>query len=115
MTDTFALDHGKYVINKDPDAVLDYTFDWTSWLVLDGLVQDRIVNKVFTVAADSGAIVVDSSVILDSVSNPTLLDAMVTAFVSGGRVGVKEPLSCKITTLAGRVDERTVYLKILQR
>lgn len=115
MTDTFVFSHNKYVIDKDPDAVLDYTFDWTSWLVLDGLVQDRIVSKVLTVAPDAGAIVVNTSVIVDSVSNPTLLDAMVTVFVRGGRIGVKEPLACKITTLAGRVDERTVYLKILER
>ena len=38
-----------------------------------------------------------------------------TAVISGGRVGSKEPVACRITTAGGRVAERTFYLKIVQR
>jgi proline racemase len=55
---------------------------------------------------------VGSSLTKDSQSNTT---TTTSAVISGGLVGMKEPLSCKITTAGGRTDERTIYLKIIQR
>jgi len=100
--DTYYTDtDGLLTIDKDPQAVLDYVFDWSAWL---SAISDTITGTpLFTVGA---------GLTLASQSNTTLT---ATAFVSGGTVGSKAPVSCRITTAGGRTDERTVYLKIVNR
>ena len=75
---------------KDPEATLDYKFNWLEWL--DG---DTIATQVVTI--DDGA-TVESSAITDT-------NTSVTAFVSGGTVGRSYVLSCNITTVGGRPDD----------
>ena len=102
MTDTYYTDtDGLPTIDKDPDAVLDYSQDWSDWL---SPLSDTITGTpTWTVGA---------GLTKTSQSNTT---TSATAFISGGTVGSKEPVACKITTTGGRTDERTVYLKIVQR
>lgn len=83
---------------KDPDAVLDYVVDFTSWLA-DG---DTITSA--TVTADG--------VTVDSTDTTT---TTVTAWVSGGTLGETATLTCQITTADGRTDERTIRLSIRER
>lgn len=89
-------------IAKDPDAVLDYSFDWGDWLASGESVA-------------SYAVTVDG-VTLDSDSRG---GAVVTAWVSGGSAlpGEVASITCRITTdsLPARTDQRTVYLKIRER
>ena len=85
---------------KDPEATLDYKFNWLEWL--DG---DTIATQVVTI--DDGA-TVESSAITDT-------DTSVTAFVSGGTVGRSYVLSCKITTVGGRTDERSLTILVVER
>lgn len=85
-------------IDKDPDATLDYSFDWTAWLG-----ADQISTFVITVP---------SSLTLASSSRN---GAVVTAFISGGKRGDKYAVACKITTIGARTDERTMYLRMVQR
>jgi len=85
---------------KDPEATLDYIFNWLAWL--DG---DTITTQVVTI--DDGA-TVNSSAITDT-------DTSVTAFVSGGTVGRSYVLSCKITTVGGRTDERSLTILVVER
>ena len=103
MADTYYTDpqDGLLTIDKDPDATLDYSQDWSAWLTP---LSDTITGTpVWT--AGAGLTVV-------SQSNTT---TSATAFISGGKVGNKIPLACKIVTAGGRTDERTVHLKIVQR
>lgn len=86
---------------KDPDAVLDYRFDWSDWLE----TGDAIATH--TVSADTG-ITVDSSSITDSSTS-------VTVWLSGGTVGATYDVACLIVTSAGRTDERTVSVRVLER
>jgi hypothetical protein len=94
---------------KDPDAVLDYKFDWkaltnssgdTDWLQS----SETIATK--TITADTG-ITVDSSSLTDT-------NTSVTVWLSGGDAGSSYKVACKITT-ATRTDERTIIIKVEQR
>jgi hypothetical protein len=84
---------------KDPDAVIDISFDWTSWL--DDIGSVTISDVTFTVNGVSS---------VGSFSDGTV----VTVFVSGGTPGSAATVSCKIKTLTTpqRTDERTVYIDI---
>ena len=103
MADTYYIDplDGLRTIDKDPDATLDYVIDWSTWL---SDISDTITGTpVWTVGA---------GLTKESQSNTT---TTATAFISGGKVGSKEPVACSVTTVGGRTDERTIYLKIINR
>ena len=100
----------KTVYLKDPDAVLDYKFDWkastngsgsSDWLESGETISSR------TITADSG-ITVDSSSITDT-------STTVTVWLSGGTAGLDYDVACLITTSASRTDERTITIKCRER
>lgn len=103
-TDKFELKGKKYVIKRDPNSVLDYVASFASLLSPGDTIQVASVPTV------SGGIVIDS------LSHTT---TTVTIWVSGGTLWVAgQPYAAatiRITTAAGRVDERTVYFKVVQR
>ena len=92
---------------KDPSAVLDYVFDWTGWLATGETiaVDSETGEKLITITADTG-ITVDSS---------TEDDGKVTVWLSGGTAGINYKVACLITTTAGRTDERTIWIKVVER
>lgn len=87
-------------IKKDPNAVLDYTVDWTDWLTP---VADVIVSVEWV--PSTGITVVSSS----------NTSTTATAFVSGGVVDADEFVTCRITTAGGRTDDRTIYFSMTER
>lgn len=104
MADTYVTSpRGKRTIDKDPNAILDYPFDWTAYLAP---IADSIVSASFVVAGGVGGIVIVSS---------SYSSTSATAIVSGGVVGTTERLTCRIVTAGGRTDDRSVYLKIVER
>lgn len=84
---------------KDPDAVLDYAFDWTDWL------QETETISAHTITVTAG-ITKDS----DSESG-----GIVTVWLSGGTEGETYPVACQITTSMSRTDERTVEISMVER
>ena len=84
---------------KDPSAVLDYVFDWTGWLAAGETITDH------TITADTG-ITVDSS---------TESDGKVTVWLSGGTAGINYKVACLVETSAGRTDERTLWIRVVDR
>lgn len=88
------------VFKKDPNAILDYTFDWSAYLTPIG---DTISSVTW---------VPTSGITKVSQSNST---TTATAFVSGGVVGNVETLTCRIVTTGGRTDDRSISLKIIDR
>ena len=88
------------VFKKDPDAVLDYTFDWSEYLTP---LADTIATATFI--ADTGL----------TTSNPSHTTTAATCFVSGGTVGSSLNLTCRIVTTGGRTDDRSITLKIVNR
>ena len=97
---------------KDPDAKLDYKFDWAPLTnnrknALSDWLQTGETILSYVISADSG-ITVDSDAKGDS-------DTSVVVWLSGGANGTDYNVSCKITTSDGRVDERTMTIKVRQK
>ena len=96
------------VKRKDPDAKLDYPFDWraktnghgdSDWLA----PSEMIVSYVITV--DDGLTLLSSS----------QSNGIVTAWISGGEVGKWYKVACKIETNMGRIDEHTMHIRVEER
>ena len=85
---------------KDPSAILDYTFDWEPYLTP---IADTIASVTF---------VFDTALTKVSQSSTT---TTATAFMSGGTLGEKHNLTCRIITAGGRTDDRSVTLSIVER
>lgn len=83
---------------KDPNAVLDYTWDWSAWLG-----ADTIASK--TVTVPTGITLASSSFTTTSV----------TAWLSGGTAGTIYTIECKIVTTGGRTDERSIMVQVAER
>lgn len=81
---------------KDPDALLDYQMDWTSWL-------------------DDTDIIIASSWVTDSadlvVEDDSFTDTATTVWLSGGVVRGKYRVTNSIVTDDGRRDDRSFIIK----
>jgi hypothetical protein len=84
---------------KDPDSVLDYHMDWSTWLE----AGDTISSSSWTV---------DPGLTLDSDSTASTKS---TAWLSGGTHGRSYAATNKIITGAGRTVERSIVLIIRNR
>jgi hypothetical protein len=84
---------------KDPAAVLDYQWDWSSWLATGETISSH------TVTAPTG-------LTLDS---DTATTTAVTAWLSGGTAGTDYSVVCQIVTSASRTDERSIVIAVQQR
>ncbi len=88
---------------KDPQSELDWVFDWSSWLASGETITGH------TITADAGITVAPSG-------KPTTLDAgKVTVWLAGGTLDQRYSIACRVTTNAGRTDERTIRVTVLQR
>ena len=90
---------GKPTIDKDPDAVLDYTWDFTDWL-------DAITDTLASHTVTATDVTVNSS---------SILGKTVVAWITGGAVGVRGAATARVVTAGGRTDDRTIYFKIKER
>ena len=97
----------------DPDARLDYYFDWkaltngtgdSDWLAAGETIT------AFEVTAGAG-------IATDQPVAPALVngDTAVRVWLSGGTSGGYYQVACKVTTSAGRIDERTLVVKMQER
>lgn len=81
----------------DPDAVLDFAIDWSTWLA-DG---ESISAVDWTVTgATKGTTSVANGVAVVWLSAPT---------------GTEISAACKVTTDSGRIDERTLLITVAER
>ena len=85
---------------KDPQAELDYKFDWSNWLTDGDTIQDA------SVTATAG---------LTVAPNPTVSTTAVTCWLSGGTAGLDYTVTCHIETAGGRVDERSIKVQVRER
>lgn len=81
---------------KDPDEVMDYTFDWETWLD-----SDTISSSSMTVGT---GLTDDEADTNDTTS--------ATVWVSGGTAGTCYEVKNTIVTAAGRTAERTIYIDV---
>lgn len=91
------------IFTKDPNAVLDYAFDWSSWLATSETVSSFVVTVQSGITEGTGAYASSES------------SGVVTVWLSGGTEGTTYSVACKIVTSAGRTDERTIYINCLNQ
>jgi len=84
---------------KDPSAVLDWMFDWSDWLASGETIIDHTIT-------------VDTGITNDSSTEDA---GKVTVWLSGGTAGENYKVACLIETSAGRKDERTIWIKVVDR
>lgn len=84
---------------KDPNATLDYRWDYSSWLE----PNDTIVAH---------EVVVAGTVALGANSHD---DTTVTVWLSGGTEGERARVTVRVTTADGRVDDRTSVVDVRSR
>ncbi len=85
---------------KDPQAELDWLWDWSGWL------QDDETITEFEVFCTDTAL---------RVMGWHKDGAKITAWLSGGELNQKHRVVCRITTSMGRKDDRSVWIKISER
>ena len=86
-------------IPKDPDAVLDYVFNWSDWLEDGETISSHVVTVGSGITKDS-----------DSESS-----GIVTIWLSGGTHGSDYIVACKIVTSMSRTDERSINIRCRER
>jgi hypothetical protein len=95
---------------KDPDAVLDYKFDWAASTNATGdsdwLASGETISTA-TVTVSSG-LTKDSDSITDT-------NTTVTVWLSGGTAGNIYTVACKVVTSGSRTDERTITIEVANR
>lgn len=84
---------------KDPDAVLDYRWDWSVWL--------KTGETISTVTWD-----VPAGITQQSHSDDT---SSATIWLTGGTVGKNYLVTCRIVTSSGRTDDRSQLIPVRQR
>ncbi len=86
------------VFVKDPDARLDYEVDWSDWLDDDTIVDSEwLVPDGITSDAD------------------TSTTTTATIWLLEGDAGRSYDVVNRITTAAGRINDRTIKIKIQQQ
>ena len=96
---------------KDPNAVLDYKFDWKAETNGNGdsdwLASGETIEDTYTVTVGEG-ITKDSDARTDT-------NTSITIWLSGGTAGVDYEVACKIITSDSRTDERTIKIQVRER
>ncbi len=84
---------------KDPDATLDYTFNWAAWLTGGD-----------TISASSW--IVPTGI---TATSPTHTGTTASALLSGGTTGQQYTCVNRITTVNGLIDDRSLLLSIVDK
>lgn len=87
---------------KDPDAVLNYTFDWDD----EYLASSVTISTSEWVVTPSGTLTVDS----DSETTTTT-----TVVLSGGTPGQVYTVRNRITTSSSETEDRTLVVRVEER
>jgi hypothetical protein len=86
---------------KDPNATLDYPINFATWLsdITDTYASHSVIN------------------LTGGITNPSSTQAsgIITVWIAGGTAGETASFTVRIVTTGGRTDDRTFYLKIVER
>lgn len=80
----------------DPDAVLDWSWDWSAWLAEgETITAHDVTGQACTIG------------------DVSVTGAVVTAWISAYQTGATA--TCEVTTSQGRTDQRTIRFAVVQR
>lgn len=88
------------VLRRDPNSKLDYQIDWSAFLT----GGDTIATAVWTCSP--------STIIASSPASSIVGGTAAKVWLEGGTAGLTYTLTCRITTSAGRTDDRSVRVKV---
>lgn len=103
----FQVTNTGLVIDKDTEAQLTYTFNWSSWLDTGDTI-DTVEYEVAARRNDPTPIVIESFGKADS-NTDTYVE------LSGGQVDKTYVVTCKITTVNGLIDRRAFRVNVVDR
>ena len=101
MSEKVELKGGRYEIPKDPNAVLDYVFDWTKWLASHTPVDEIASHSTSQVGV--------------TVASSSRSGALVTVWISGGTLNQPASVTCRIVTTGGRTEDQTLHFVMRER
>lgn len=88
-----------FTVEKDPQAKLDYGLDWSAWL------GDDTITASDWVAEPAGL----------ALSGFAHDKKKTSVYAAGGQAGSAYLLRNQVSTAAGRIDERSIKLKVKER
>lgn len=91
---------------KDADARLDYSIAWSKWLASG----DTISTVAWAIESGDGALTIGTGSYVPSVTGSTS-----TVWLEGGTVDTDYAVRARVTTTAGRIDDRTLLVRIRAR
>ena len=83
----------------DPDAVLDYTFDWSTWLASGETIASASVS-------------VSDGLTVESTTTGT--DAVTIRISTDGTLGPRT-ITCSVVSNVGQEDDWTTQLNVIQK
>ena len=86
---------------KDKDATLDYLVDWTQWLA----VGETLTASAWTVQTG----------LTTATPAPSFTTTKATIWLSGGTTGTTYTVTNHATTSAGRIDDRSFTIQVVER
>ena len=96
---SFNQDSTGYWIEKDPDAILDYPMNWSSWLE----TGETLLTSSW---------LVDNGLTKDRENNTTTTSVV---WLSGGVAGQTYLVTNRITTSLNRQEDRSFRIKVQNR
>jgi len=87
---------------KDPDARLDYTWDWTDWLI----GADTISTVTLAYIPNDASLTIET---------PVIAGGTAIVMISGGNLGKTYAVTAHLVTSEGREDDRTRLIRICER
>ncbi len=88
---------------KDPASSVDYSVDWSEWLS----ASESIASTTWSIDPSSAS--------APSLGVETTSDTTRSVFVSGGTLGERYRLNCRIQTDGGRTADRSLIIRIAER
>lgn len=85
--------------DKDPQAVLDYTLDWSAWLQTGETITSSSWFAPVGLTKDAESHTDDSA----------------TVWLSGGTASQDYLVTCEVTTSEGRTDQRSILIRCRER
>lgn len=103
--DTYTYSGEKATIVKDPQADLDYTWNWNAYLAALG---DELASVQFIIEGDDNAL---------TQHNAGFAGRVAVVWLAGGTPLKTYRVTCRITTTntPPRVDDRSIFVKIKPR
>lgn len=96
---------------KDPDANKDYDFDWTDWMPTGDSISSSTVEAEDGITLGSK----QQGNYIAGVWTPSASGSIIKQFISGGDALQDYRVTCRISTIQSRIDDRTMTIKVREQ